>query len=89
MSEKPVVVKLESVKGTTHTLSQEFRVYMKLSRGIGIPRAYWFGTEGGFNAMVLDCLGPSLEALFVRCQFKFTVQTVLLLTNQLVCIFSF
>ena len=80
-----VVIKLEQLKASHHLLEHKYRVYKKLSGGVGIPCVRWFGTEGGFNAMVLDCLGPSLEDLFARCRFKFTVQTVLVLAEQLVC----
>ena len=83
-----VVIKLEPLNTSQRLLEHEHQVYKKLSGGIGIPRVRWFGTEGGFNAMVLDCLGQSLEDLFTRCHFKFTVQTVLVLAKQLVCMSS-
>jgi hypothetical protein len=82
-----VVIKLEPLKARQHFLEHEYRVYEKLSGGIGIPRVRWFGTEGGFDVMALDLLGQSLEDLFVHCHFKFTVQTVLRLAGQLVCMF--
>jgi serine/threonine protein kinase len=88
VSVKDVVIKLEPVKAGQHFLEHEYHVYQKLSGGIGIPRVRWFGTEGGFYMMTLDCLGQSLQDLFVRCHFKFTVQTVLLLAGQLVYISS-
>jgi casein kinase I family protein HRR25 len=83
-----VVIKLEPQKAKQHFLEHEYHVYQKISGVTGIPHARWFGTEGGFNAMVLDCLGPSLEDLFERCHSKFTLSTVLLLADQLVCMFS-
>jgi hypothetical protein len=83
-----VVVKLESLKARHHFLEHEYDVYQKLSGVTGIPRVCWFSAEGGFDALVLDCLGLSLEDLFLHCRFKFTVQTILLLANQLVCMFS-
>ena len=76
------------MEGKDHTLHHEYRVYSKLSGGIGIPRVRWFGVEAGFNAMVVESLGPSLEDLFVRCRFKFTTKTVLLLAEQLVSPFD-
>jgi serine/threonine protein kinase len=81
-----VVIKLEPLNASQYLLEHEYQVYKKLSGGIGIPCICWFGAEGDFNAMVLDCLGQSLEALFACCLFKFTLQTVLVLTGQLVCL---
>jgi hypothetical protein len=78
------VVKLEPLAGKDHILEHEFHVYKKLSRGIGIPSVQWFGTEAGFNAMVMDSLGQSLEDLFVDSNYQFTLKTVLLLAGQLV-----
>ncbi|KAH9017726.1 kinase-like domain-containing protein [Lactarius pseudohatsudake] len=83
LSVQDVVIKLEPLNARQHFLEHE-PVYQKLSGGIGIPRACWFGTEGGFDVLALDRLGQSLEDLFVSCYFKFTVQTVLLLADQLI-----
>ena len=81
-----VVIKLEPLESSQQLLEHEHLVYKKLSGGIGIPRVRWFGTEGGFNAMALDCLGQSLGDLFAHCRFKFSLQTVLALAEQLVCL---
>jgi hypothetical protein len=72
------------LQASQHLLEHKHQVYKKLSGGLGIC---WFGAEGSFNAMVLNCLGQSLEELFTCCHFKFTMQTILvlrLLTKQLV-----
>jgi casein kinase 1 len=89
LSGKDVVVKLESVKGEHLTIEHEFCVYKKLGCGIGIPCVYWFGTKAGFNAIVMDSLGQSLEELFTCCHFQFSVKTVLLIARQLVSEVSF
>jgi hypothetical protein len=77
------------VEGKDHTLEHEFFVYKKLNRGTGIPLVHWFGTESGFNVMAIDRLGPSLEDLFVRSHFQFTMKTVMLLARQLISEFDF
>lgn len=83
-TDEKVVVKLESLNKRIQTLDHEFRVYKTLSRGHGIPRVHWFCTEAGFDAMVIERLGPSLDDLFVLCHFRFSLKTVLLLAGQLV-----
>ena len=79
-----VAIKFEPVGGQQHTLEHEFHVYQKLGGGPSIPRVYWFGIEAGFNVLVIDRLGPSLEDLFVVFHFQFSVKTVILLASQLV-----
>jgi casein kinase I family protein HRR25 len=66
--------------------NNEIDIYQSLAGGPGIPALYWFGTEGEYNAMVMERLGPSLEELFNRCNRKFSLTTVLMLSDQLVSI---
>jgi predicted Ser/Thr protein kinase len=89
LSGNDVVIKLERVEGKVRTLGGEFHVYTKLKGGTGIPHVHWFGRESGFDAIVVDRLGQSLEDLFVQCHFKFTIKTVSLLAGQLVRAFDF
>ncbi|KAJ3330533.1 serine/threonine protein kinase [Blyttiomyces sp. JEL0837] len=78
-----VAIKLESVRAKHPQLEYEARVYKSLAGGVGIPFVRYFGIEGGYNCMVVDLLGPSLEDLFNFCGRKFSLKTVLLLADQL------
>lgn len=51
-----------------------------------VPNVRWFGTEGGYNIMVMDLLGPSIEDVFNLCGRRFTMKTVLMLADQMVTI---
>lgn len=43
----------------------------------------WFGSEGDYNVLVIDLLGPSLEDLFNYCGKKFSLKSVLMLADQM------
>jgi hypothetical protein len=51
---------------------------------VGIPHIYWMGSQGNYNIMVIELLGPSLEDLFNFCKRKFTLKSVLMLVDQMV-----
>lgn len=80
-----VAIKLEHVSIDPSILEREVDIYRDLAGGAGIPRVYAYKTECEYNAMVFDLLGPSLEDLFNFCSRKFSLKTVLMLADQLIC----
>jgi len=79
-----VAIKLEPQKTKHPQLIYESKIYRVLQGGYGIPGVKWFGSEGDYNVLVIDLLGPSLEDLFNYCNKKFTLKTVLLLADQMI-----
>lgn len=80
---KDVAVKLEIANCKTPQLVEEAKRYSWLSGDTCVPKVHWSGLEGGYNAMVMDLLGPSLENLFRRCAHCFSVSTSLKLAGQM------
>lgn len=81
---KDVAIKLESSIARHPQLHYESKLYRIFAGGIGIPNTYWYGAEGGYNALVMDLMGQSLEVLFESCGRKFSLRTVLMLADQMI-----
>ncbi|ESN93313.1 hypothetical protein HELRODRAFT_115704 [Helobdella robusta] len=79
-----VAIKLECAKTKHPQLHIEGKIYKLMQTGVGIPTIKWSGTEGEYNVIVMELLGPSLEDLFNFCSRKFSLKTVLLLADQLI-----
>lgn len=66
LEEKNVIaVKMEKEDSSKSHLEVEYDVYQKLQKSrraiFGFPKALFFGTEGEYNVLVMEHLGPSLE----------------------------
>ena len=81
---KDVAIKLE-LNHTEHPqLFYECKIYMVLQGGVGIPKLYWCGGQGNYNILIIERLGHSLEDLFNECERKFSLQTTLMLEEQMI-----
>ncbi|EME31648.1 casein kinase 1 isoform 1 [Galdieria sulphuraria] len=86
-----VAIKLESVKTRHPQLLYESKIYRYLCSSptgqvvMGIPQVKWYGQEGDYNVMAMELLGPSVEDLFNFCHRKFSLKTILLLADQMLC----
>lgn len=77
-------MKLESIHTQYPQLEHEYEVYMTLAGGRGIPCVHEFVREAGYDQLIMQRLGPSLEHLFNACHRRFSLKTVLLLADQMV-----
>ncbi|EDV47883.2 uncharacterized protein Dere_GG11027, partial [Drosophila erecta] len=78
-----VAIKLESSTVKYPLLPREARIYGILQGGLGIPHVRHFATEGAYNVMVMDLLGPTLEDLLNLCSRSFSMKTTLVLADQI------
>lgn len=79
-----ISIKLEHSSSKHMQLLHESRIYSILQGGSGIASYIWYGTEGGYNVLVTELLGPSLEDLFNFCQRRFSVKTVMMIAEQMI-----
>lgn len=79
-----VAVKLEPANARHPQVIYEAKVLKLLAGGVGIPPVFWYGKEGDWHGFVTERLGPSLEDLFLFCNKKFSLKTVLMTADQMV-----
>lgn len=58
-----VAIKVESIKNETKLLKNESIIYQYLKNINGVPNIKWFGKDDFNYYMVIDLLGPSLQAV--------------------------
>lgn len=93
-----VAIKLEPTSTRHPQLEGEATVYRELSASEGssnsdadtkqrrgVPRIYFYGSEGDYRVLVMERLGPSLDDLLNYCGGSFSLKTVLMITDQCVC----
>ncbi|KAI6007482.1 kinase-like domain-containing protein, partial [Pisolithus marmoratus] len=60
----------------SRALEHECNIYKSLTGGPGILQLYWFSTDYGFHAMVVEHLGSSLQDLVSRSDHKFNIDII-------------
>lgn len=83
ISDEPVAIKLEDLKGENYTVPHENTVYETMKNEEGFPKIYHSGQEHGYNVLVMELLGLTLKKLFNNNKRKFSLKTVLMLGDQL------
>lgn len=79
-----VAIKVEKTDTKFPQLEIEYRVYRLLQGGSGIPKVISYTIESGYNLLVIELLGPSLENLFQYCRQRLSLKTVLMLADQMI-----
>jgi serine/threonine protein kinase len=83
VTKQEIAVKCEKGSLLSPQLGLEAKLYKAMSDGQGVSKFYYYGPSNGYNCLVMDLLGPSLEDLFSRCGRSFCLKTILQLADQL------
>lgn len=84
ITDQEVAIKLELKNHPAPQLILEFRFYKIIGLAEGIPKIFYFGPCGKYNALVMEMLGKSLEDMFDLCNRKFSLKTTIQIAFQLI-----
>lgn len=79
-----MAVKFERHGSRCPQLRHEYKVLRALQKADGFAKVYYYGTQDGFDLLVMDLLGPSLEDEFNKCDRHFSLKTILLIADQMI-----
>jgi len=79
---KLVSIKLEKICHSP-TLIKEGKVLMHLTGIERIPKLIWMGEQGKYYILIMDLLGPSIGSLMEKCNGKFSLETTLKISVQI------
>ena len=77
-------LKIEDSNNKTNILEDEMNLYKNFKNVKGVPEIYWFGTIQNKNILALELLDSTLDKLFEKCNFQFSLKTVLMIAVQLI-----
>ena len=84
ISKKLIAIKCEKITQLNYShLNNEKEILIFIQDGIGIPKLYDFIQTSKYNFMIFDVLGPNLNELFLKCNKKFSQNTIISLGLQM------
>ena len=82
-----VAIKLELIRHGRNfsMLSNEYNLYNKFNQiEEFVPKVFWFGSEKGYNILIMELLGRSLEDMFISSSKNFSLDTVVSLAIKMI-----
>ncbi|OUM68394.1 hypothetical protein PIROE2DRAFT_58068 [Piromyces sp. E2] len=64
--------------------AKEYAIYQRLYGLEGMPKVLYYGRLEKDNIMIMELLGPSVEALFRLCHNHFSMKTICMIGKQLI-----
>ena len=80
---QPIAVKAEKISEKNKHLAEEYAIYQRLYGLEGMPKVLYYGRLEKDNIMIMELLGPSVEALFRMCHNHFSLKTICMIGKQL------
>ncbi|OHT09186.1 hypothetical protein TRFO_22007 [Tritrichomonas foetus] len=78
-------IKKESNSASAPQLAHEALVMKTMNGSIGFPTFLFFNENRNEKTLAMNFLGKSLQELFEKCGKKFSLKTVLMIADQLLC----
>ncbi|CAG9313415.1 unnamed protein product [Blepharisma stoltei] len=82
-TQEEVAVKIENANCSVPQVINEAKL-MRSIAGVGIPKVYWYGTEGSYNIMIQELLGKSLEDNFAEIDRRMSLKSATNLCLQMI-----
>jgi serine/threonine protein kinase len=89
LTHRQVALKCESQSTRNPQLLRESRVYRYLAGAHGFASLHWFGRYNDSSVLVLDLLSNSLADRFSHCRRRFSLKTVLMIADEILCRIEF
>ncbi|KAK8894976.1 hypothetical protein M9Y10_023418 [Tritrichomonas musculus] len=71
------------IKTREFDINEEAKITINLSDSLGFPHFFYYGIENNKSILITSQLGKSLKNLFYESNLKFSLKTLLMITDQL------